>query len=562
MSDKVAYVIVRVDAGVLFSFSALKQERDDFALVSILRDMPMSLPSIFATGFTGTTPIRHEVHTLLVPNSAEEAVEAGRSLRVRTSQECGTVMLSQRLAARGIASLSVGLPFAPSDVDGESLAMEIPRGLVHRKAHAEKLDLPTTTLGFMAGGVAKNPEIRCIMAVVDMRVDNESSGDSGDSGDTGDTGDSGEASEVEVEEGSMASEVDEKESQDVDGARRILRFLDAVHQATGATHVYAAIMGHRMGQAILLGPRAADLKNSFVSIPAGAGITLSLLGESVPADVIGGKILVETDEDRPASWAVDSVTLNPIDWDASAVRMTDGVATPKEITMMVNHLLGKLRCAVAEADFEKAILAAKELQAVRPSATNLLSLAIVQNQGSKIVDCLETVGRLEEEHPDSTESDVAQLIAAVGAEPTRIEEILDRHVFSDMPSFLSRRLWTRALVRMNRVDDAIDAGWKMISQNIATRKDRVIFAKLSMDRLQPGDAKRAAIVLRIIGVNPGLDAKGQPRPDPVILRARALHSSGMGKAAVSVLEGFLGYYPMEPRATAALRDIRSKLQSD
>ena len=556
MSDKVAYVVVRVDAGVLASFSALKQEREDLALVPILRDMPMSMPSLIATAFTGTTPMRHEVHTLLVPESAEEADEAAEAegrLRIRTSQECGAVMLTQRLAARGVASLSIGLPFAPSDVDGESLATEISRGMVHRKANAEKLDVPTTILGFMAGGVAKNPETRCIMAVLDLRVDTKSSGDDGDSG---------EASEVEIEGDSMPSEVDEKESQNIDGARRILKFIDAVLQATGATHVYATIMDNRMGQAILIGPRSADFKNSFVSIPAGAGITLSLLGESVPADVIGGKILPETDADPPASWAVESVTLKPIDWDASLVRMSDGVATPTEITMMINHLYGKFRCAVAESDLEKAILAAKELQTVRPSARTLLSLAIVQNQGGKPADCLETVGRLEEEHPGSTESDIAQLISAVGADRTRIEEILDRYGFSDMPGFMSRRLWTRALVRMNRVDEAIDAGWKLILQNIATKKDRLLFAKLSMDRLQPGDSNRAAIVLRVIGVNPGLNAKGQPRPDPVILRARALHSSGMGKAAVSILKQFLGFYPMEPKATAALKDIQSKIQSD
>lgn len=554
MSDKVAYVIVRADEDALFSFSAMEQERGDFALVSILRDMPMSLPSIFATAFTGTSPVRHEVHTILIPNSAEEAVEAGRPLRIRTSQEFGTVMLSQRLAARGIASLSIGLPFAPSDVGGESLATEISRGMVHGKANAEKLDVTRTILGFMAGGVAKNPETRCIMAAVDMRMD---------TGPSDDSGDSDEASEVEAEvaEGPMPSMVDGEKSPGVDGARRILGFLDAVHQATGATHVYAAIMGNRMGQAILLGPRFADFKNAFVSIAAGAGITLSLLGESVPADVIGGKILAQNDEDQPASWAVDSVTLDSIDWDAPVARMNDGVATPNEITMMVNHLSGKLRSAVAESDSEKAILAAKELQAFCPSATNLLSLAIVQIQGSKPADCLETVRRLEEEHPGSTASDLAQLISAVGAEPTRIEEILDRYAFSDIPNFLSRRLWTRCLARMNRVDEAIDAGWKLISQNAATKRDRVIFAKLSMDRLQPGDSNRAAIVLRVIGANPGLDAKGQPRPNPVILRARALHSSGMGEAAVSILERFLDFYPMEPKATAALKDIRSKLPS-
>ena len=92
-------------------------------------------------------------------------------------------------------------------------------------------------------------------------------------------------------------------------------------------------------------------------------------------------------------------------------------------------------------------------------------------------------------------------------------------------------------------------------------QDRIQFARLAMARQQPGDARRAALVLRSLGTNPGTGPQGKPRSDLMVLRARALAASGAPKAAVSVLKGFLEKFPMEPKATAALDEIRPLVEA-
>lgn len=547
LNDKVAYLLIRVDESLVFALPSLQAERDDFELSSILIDSSDRPISVIASAFTGTVPLRHDVHTPFVPDLEGDSDEERPRLRHRSSLDFGEPLLNHRLSGRGIASLSVGLPLVPAARGEASILTEIPLSAVQRKSKEEKVDMLTSVLGFLAGGVAMNPEIRLLMASFNM-IAKEQGPEREDSD-----------SEVEGEDPSSEESVsEEKRKMGVESARRLLAFIDAIRETAGVTHVYAAISTGKTGSAILVGPRSDEFNAQFVRITSGAGITLSLLGEAVPADVAGGNLLRQK-EASTASWAVDSVDLTPVDWEGAFDRVRQGHASEAEVAMTSNHFKGRLRAAVMMIRREEAIRAATRVQAIEPSASNLLGLAIVQVQGDKLDECRASVQKIQAEHADTLESDLAELIPGLGTEPQRIDEILDRYEYPTGSNFLIRQLWTRSLGQNGRVDRAIDSGWKLISQKIASMQDRVIFARFSMDRLQANDAGRAALVLRMIKPKVPVNKNGEPVSFPLILRAQALHASGQGKKAVMLLKTLLGFYPLEPKASKALNEIQRDL---
>ena len=174
----------------------------------------------------------------------------------------------------------------------------------------------------------------------------------------------------------------------------------------------------------------------------------------------------------------------------------------------------------------------------------------------------EVVGRIRADHADAPETRLLALVPGTNAEDAEIDAVLDEVPFKQVPIMLVRVLWSRQAMRRGRNEEAMAASWWLISAGLAATQARVQFARLAMARQQPGDAKRAAMVLRSLGTNPGTGPQGKPRSDLMVLRARALAASGAPKAAVSVLEGFLRKFPMEPKATAALEELRPLLPAE
>ncbi len=557
LNDRVAYLLIRADKSLLFALPDLQAERDDLAMSPLIIESVDRPMSTIASAFTGAKSLRHGAFTQFVPDLESESSDDRPRLRPRSSRDFGAPLLNHRLYGRGIASLTVGLPLAPAESEESSLLTEVPLAAVRKKAKEENVDMLTSTFGFLLGGVAKNPEVRCLMATLNMiRKQKDSAVKSVDPDPDPDPDGDGEGEgEDSTSEESVSADQKKK---GIDSARQLLTAIDALREAADVTHVYAVVVTRKMGTGVLFGPRSDELDASFVQMESGAGITLALLGEDVPADVAGGKLL-QRNEGHAASWAVDSVELTPVDWEGAFEYVREGHAKEMEVAMTVNHFRGRLRAAVMMADREEAIRVATRLNVIEPSRSNLLGLAILQGQSGEVDECRASVRKIQAEHPDTVESDLAELIPALGTDPQRVGEILDRYEYPMGSNILIRQLWTRALVSAGRVDDAIDANWKLISQKAASMYDRIVFARLSMDRSRAGDAGRAALVLRMVTPRAPLNKNGEPKSGPLILRARALHASGHGKMAVMLLKKLLVFHPMEQKATAALNEIQRNL---
>ena len=113
MSSKVAHVVIRLETEALSAIPAALEERSETKMVTIMRQATLTWPCLCATTFTGTSPLRHDVHTLMVPRTDRSEDES--PLRFRSSLDSGAPFLWDRVAARGRKSLVINLPLAPHD---------------------------------------------------------------------------------------------------------------------------------------------------------------------------------------------------------------------------------------------------------------------------------------------------------------------------------------------------------------------------------------------------------------------------------------------------------------
>ncbi len=561
MNSKVAHVVIRLETETLNAISGALADRSDAAMVSIMRPATLVWPCLLATTFTGTSPLRHDVQTLMVPRQNRSDDES--PLRFRSSRDSQAAFLWDRLAVRGIRSLVVNLPLAPANLEPKSQTdpMQIPTAVVLHQARKSSKTPVASALGFLAGTIERNPEIRYVALTLDLRDKPGSGNAEAEAAPDTDPMDTFADLDDPTAAEDSAGDVEAGRAGDGDstGAEQVLGILDFIQKVTGADHVFAQLFAARRGTAVLIGARASELSTPFIRIPHGAGVVLDLLGESVPVDVAGGNVLDQSADDDAGgrdTWTVEEVELIPVDWSETLRRVEQGEATPNEIRTVTSHFRSRFRVAYQQTATAEACDAARVLVGIDGSARHLLELATLLGMKQDKDGLAEIAERLRTDYPDAPETGLLPLIAGLEANDDEIDAILDEVPFRKIPIMLVRILWSRQARRRGRDEEAMAASWWLISAGIAALQDRIQFAKLAMARQQPGDARRAALVLRSLGTNPGTDPQGKPRSDLMVLRARALAASGAPKAAVSVLTGFLKNFPMEPKATAALDEIR------
>ena len=549
--DRVVYAVLHVDPEVVRGMDAAVADRPDACSVLLRRPTMTGEVSTLATLATGVGPLRHGVHTRLVPAEGRteglgEAMKAA-DLRPRTSRDTAAPFIWNRLADRGITTAAIGWPLVEAQDDDR--VMELGMSNLLRIA-AENETMPgDAALGAIRGGIESRPDLRCICLHAWLRegVPDTESADSDDDGDDL-------ATEDETADEGGPVRLDDEQKVAV-----VLSWIEAVAKVSEATHVLAVLLGPRIGRHLLIGPRAAGVDVAFGMPQAGVPTVLALLGEPTAADLPGRSILSEgegDDEARPSkAWSIEGGPLSPPDFTEAIARVRRGEAPPLLEQVVRRHLSETFWVGLSEGDGTTALDAARVLVELGGDPINRIRLILALMATGGRAEAIAEVQRLGEEHPDSPLSRLARTLAPVGLSDEEVGVILDETPFDELPGPLARGIWGRAAARIGRDDDALDALWRLIAGGYALNHDRLGFATLAVKRNQGQDAQRAVLATRgMTGLATG--PEGRPRTGVALLRAQALSRAGRTPAAVALLEQFLEHHPLEEQAAVMLKKLR------
>ncbi|MBC02211.1 MAG: hypothetical protein CMJ34_02760 [Phycisphaerae bacterium] len=554
MSNRIAYVIIRVGRDAMKGIGPLLADRDDASVISLRRPHIAGVVPTLATLVTGVSASRHQIHTITAPRIDAAKDDDSTPLQYRTSRMSGAPFVWNRLASRGIDSLVVNLPFKPA-LDDEKVT-EVPRLAVVKRAGEEGITLEQACLGYVLGSVTARPDVRCVITAASFVRDEDDSTDHSDEGDD-DRIESSEDLMEEVEESSAEDEGGLDAAQRTAGME-VVTFLDDMARASGADHVIAAVMGQRLGCCVLLGPRATDVAKRYVRSVAFVPTVLDLLGEPSAADVLGSSLFSSAGDGEAQashSWALDGGELHPPDWSSVARRIRDDEATDNERTVLLRHLVSTANLAMFESGVANAIEDVRTLHEIADSPGSSLRLALMLTLAGRQEEAKAQIGMLAKEHPGTLQADLGRLISVWNTDPAERQEILDRHPADSVRSHLECGIWARAAAREGRDEEAMKMFWVLIMSGRAITQDRLMFARLAMKRKEPGDAGRAALVLRDMGVQGAGAADGGARSDVLMLRAAALAESGSRPMARRLLTNWLERHPEDHRASALLDRI-------
>ena len=566
MSNRIAFAVLRVGPDALKSIGPMLKSRENAACISLRRAHLSSVITTLGTILTGTQASRHQVNTITVPRTPEpdgEDSDQTRSnhLQYRTSRMSGAPFAWNRLASRGIGTAVLNLPFGPAKDD--DLVTEIPRFTIRKRAEAEGISMRHAGLGYVQGTVANRPDIRCVILTASfLQSESASSEDSGDDvkGQSGQDMTNEVAKEFSDQSEDSQDEVDREEIDPLDesAGQEVIDYLGNLAVASSSEHTLAIIMGQRMGCVVLLGPRASEVNRVYARSIACVPTILDLLGEPSAADLLGASLLSggdAQDGDSGKSWALDGGEHQLPDWNGLIQRVRDGEATDNESSVLKNHLIAVGQAGLFESNVTSCLEETKILSETFDSPAAKLRLAFMLVLAGKQDEAKEQIQMLIDDHPESTQADIARLMPICRTDSETTQDILDRHPLGSIGSFIERGIWARAAAREGRDSDAIEALWSLILGGQAINHDRKIYATLALKRNEPGDARRAALVLRDMGsVGQGM-SNGQPRPETMMLRARALAASGSIPQAKRLLASYLERYPQDNQVSNLLEKI-------
>ena len=564
MSDKTTFVIARIDSDAMKGIGPLLKDRENVAAVTLRRTAIYGVIPTLASIITGVSLNRHQVHTATVPfdtsaEGEENAQDNSQPLQFRTSRMTGAPFIWNRLASRGIRTAVVNMPFRPAADD--DLITEIPQAMVAHRAKKEGVSLHEANLGYILGAIKARPDTRCVITAASFLKQAATEAEDLDSERTmeqetvdqseDESSEALEARDQEAEEGEVNSQAEA-------AGRKVLSFLQACAITSGADHVLAILLGQRMGTVVLISPRASEVAKHFVRIISCAPTILDLLGEPPAVDLQGASILPDASGGNSAqdtSWALEGGLHQVPDWSESIERVRAGKATDRERQVLLNHLSSSTKAGIFESTAGSVIESARTLQEIADTPAAGLRLAFILTLAGKTEEARERIRKLIEEHPDSRQADIARLITVWGLDSEGVLEILDRHPSVAELTFIERGIWGRASARVGREAEAKDVMWSLIMSGQATNQDRMTFATLALKTEEPMDAGRAALALRDIGNPRQATHNGQPRPEPVMLRAKALAKSGSVDFAKKLLGNYLEHHPQDHKVTALLRKL-------
>ena len=567
LNNRIAFATIRIGADAMKGIGPLLADREDAAVTSLNRRHVVGVVPSLATILTGVPSLRHQIFTLTVPRLAspgdgESVPEESRFLQFRNSRMGGAPMIWNRLASRGIGTAVVNMPYVPAK--DEDLVAEIPRWVVAKRAQTEDVTLRQACLGYVLGTVTNRPDVRCVITAASFVEEDDPGLEDLDHHGDGD---------VESQAGKALAEGEGDESDDpsnsdggarsdpaaMEAGRQVISFIDDLSRVTGADHVLVIALGLRVGRVILMGPRASEVKKRYVRSVACVPTILDLLGEPIPADVMGASMLAGTDDsgDSPNSWALDGGDHSIPDWDVVVQRCRDGVATRNETAILIQHLRSKSNAGLFESGIKNVIEETRLLHEIVNDPATGLRLAFMLNVCGMVKEARAQIQAINLDHPESVEADIARLLTAANLESREIEEILDRTPYDAAKTFIAKGIMARAAARAGRDDQAIEWLWFLIMRGQALGHDRLTFAQLAVKRNQPNDASRAALVLRDMGHQPVASENNQPRSEIMMLRARALAASGSIEAARHLLASYLDRHPEDNKVRDMLEHIKT-----
>lgn len=542
MNDRVALAIVTTDGRTIDALRTRLADLDGYRSTLLRRPVrERNVVSIANIG-TGNVVHRHDIHTSLVPLD-DEVVEPAASpmqaagLCPRTFRDSGVPFFWDRLASRGVSSVTLGFPFAAIGDDSPLVEYPFPaifRGVKNRPqrmlAAFEKLDELVPDYRFAAGWLPLRS------ATKPFDDDEPIDGDDG------------------------AGEGDVNAAGSGDDLERVLAFVSEFKERIDVDHHVVVLHGPRYGH-LLVGGRRSDetVAESVLEIDV-APTVLDLLGEEMSSFIRGRSALkaaspIDSAVGGSATWEIDDVPIVSKDMQ----RLVEGIRGsddhPMRVKVATAYLQSRFWSSMSDGFVDQALAAAREMARIAPSDLHLFWLALSSAMGRDVEQRDGAVASLRSGYPDSNATRMIPLLPGMGTDEETVRAVLDDVDPSSGLSPILRGLWGRTAVRRGLLDRGIETLQTLFKAGYAIRADRVVLGDAYSRRNAEGDPKR---VLQCTATIAGVSrpVHGDVNPRVLLLRSLALSRIGMKDEAISMLERCLEDFPMEPRVTAMLAELR------
>ncbi len=539
MKDRVALVIVTTDGRTIQSLGTRLADLGGYRSILLRRpSRQRSVVSIANIG-TGNVVHQHHVHTSLVPLDHEVVASASSPMRAaglgpRTFRDSGVPFFWDRLASRGVSSVTLGFPFAV--IGEDSPLVEYPFPAIYRGARDkskrmlaafEKLDGLVPDYRFAAGWLP----IRSAM--------NPSDDD--------------DPIDVEDQDDATSDGAD-------DELDRVLHFVSEFKERIGVDHHVVVLHGPRYGYLLVSGPRSGEVKAESVVEMDVAPTVLDLLGEEMSSFIRGRSALVSPSSNESAmsgatTWEIDDVPVVSKDMQRLVDEIDGSDDHPLRVKVATTYLQSRFWSSISDGLMEDALVAAREMARIAPSGIHLFWLAFTSATVQDVEQRNKAIASLRSEYPDAIATRLIPLLPGMETDEETLRAVLDDVDPSSDLSPILRGLWGRAAIRLGMLDRGIETLQALFKAGYAIRIDRVMLAEGYGKRNAEGDPK---LVLQSLSTLPGVSRTraGEFNPRILLLRSLALSRIGKTDEAVAKLEQFLENHPLEPRATRMLAELR------
>ena len=539
MKDRVALAIVTTDGRTIQSLRTRLADLDGCRSVLLRRPTRQrSVVSIANIG-TGNVVHQHDIHTSLVPLHHEAVASAASPMQAaglcpRTFRDSGVPFFWDRLASRGVSSVTLGFPFAA--IGEDSPLVEYPFPAIYRGsgdkpkrmlAAFEKLDEVVPDYRFAAGWLP----LRAAMK----------------------TSDDDEPIDVDDEDDSTSEGAN-------DDLERVLRFVSEFRGRIGVDHHVVVLHGPRYGYLLVDGPRSDEVQAESVLEIDVAPTVLDLLGEEMSSFIRGRSALASRSSNESAAsgtttWALDDVPIVSNDMQRLVEEIGGSDDHPMRVRVATTYLQSKFWSSISDGLMDEALAAAREVARIAPSDIHAFWLALSSAMVQDVEQRDHAVASLRSEYPGSTATRMIPLLPGMGTDDETLRALLDDVDPSRDLSPILRGLWGRAAIRLGMLDRGIETLQALFKAGYAIRVDRVVLGEAYGKRNAEGDPK---LVLQSLSTLPGVSRTrgGEANPKILLLRCLALSRTGKTGEAISMLEEFLENHPLESRATAMLADLR------